>query len=543
MIRIEWNGERAVRRLILGALVVFLLAFSSPLLADDGVRGIDGNLVICGGGELPPTVRNAFFTLAGGEDARIVVILTASEWADEPESAEMYAPWKEMGAAQVTLLHTRDRAKADDEAFCAPLREATAVWFGGGDQVLLAEAYLGTRVERELSNVLARGGSIGGTSAGAAIMSRVMIAGGNPYPQMATGLDLLPGAIVDQHFLARNRSPRLWKALQRNPGCFGVGIDEGTALIVTRRTMTVAGDSFVTLCFNPTASRAPRTETLRAGQQIDLVACRRAALARAGDAFPPAAIIDPALKSGSLMIIGGGGLPKKTLETFIERAGGPEAPLVVVPGALEGNPPDDSTFVAMLKQAGAKDVRVFHPPERDDCFDPEQLKPLDDARGVWFSGGRQWRLIDLYLDTPVVERFHAVLARGGVIAGSSAGATIQGDYLVRGNPLGNLEMMYEGYERGFGFLRGTAIDQHFTERDRFADMTALKAEFPQLLGLGIDEATTALVQGNVLEVVGAGRVAVYDRSAAPTNGEAEYTSLQAGERYDLSARKTLPSEP
>lgn len=528
-----------MRQFVKVALFLCLVGQCTPLLADEGVRGIDGNLVICGGGDLPPSVRNAFFTLAGGEDARIVVILTASEWADEPESAEMYAPWKDMGAAQVTLLHTRNRAKADDEAFCAPLREATAVWFGGGDQTLLADAYLGTRVERELSNLLARGGTIGGTSAGAAIMSRVMIAGGNPYPRMATGLDLLPGAIVDQHFLARNRSPRLWRALQQNPACFGVGIDEGTALIVTRRTMTVAGDSFVTLCFNPSGLRAPRTETLRAGQQIDLVACRRAAIARAGDPFPPATSIDPTLNSGTLMIIGGGGLPPQTLETFIERAGGVDAPLVVVPGALEGNPPDDATFVEMLKQAGAKDVRWFHLAERDHCFDPERLKPLDDARGIWFSGGRQWRLVDLYLDTPVVERFHAVLARGGVIAGSSAGATIQGDYLVRGNPLGNLEMMYEGYERGFGFLRGAAIDQHFTQRDRFADMTTLKAEFPRLLGLGIDEATTALVQGSVLEVIGAGHVAVYDRTTPPENGEPEYCSLKAGDRYDLSTRQPL----
>lgn len=524
------------------ALLAVALVASSAAAIEPG-RSIGGNLVIVGGGGLPEPVKNAFFTLSGGSAAKIVVILTASEWADEPVTEEMYSPWKELGAAQVTLLHTRDRAKADDEAFCAPLREATAVWIGGGDQALLADAYLGTRVERELSALLARGGTIGGTSAGAAIMSRVMIADGNPYPKMATGLDLLPGAIVDQHFLARNRSARLWRALRQNPNCFGVGIDEATALVVQGRMMTVAGNSFVTLCFNPSSTRAPRVETLRAGQQIALLACQRAAIARAGEAFPASEVIDPSLENGTLMIIGGGGLPPDTLTTFIERAGGPDAPLVVVPGALEGNPPDDSLFVEMLKMAGAKDVRVFHLADRAACFDPEKLKPLDDARGIWFSGGRQWRLVDLYLDTPVVERFHAVLDRGGVIAGSSAGATIQGDYLVRGNPLGNLEMMYEGYERGFGFLRGAAIDQHFTQRDRFADMTALKAEFPQLLGLGIDEATTVLVSGCELEVIGAGQVAVYDRTTPPASGEPEFRSLRAGDRYDLTARKPIPRDP
>jgi cyanophycinase len=509
-------------------------------VATEPAGPIGGKLVICGGGGLPDSVRDAFFNLAGGKEAKIVVIPTASASADDPASPEMLAPWQELGPQQITLLHTRDRAKADDESFTAPLREATAVWFGGGDQTLLAEAYLNTRVERELTALLARGGVIGGTSAGAAIMSRVMIAGGNPYPQMATGFDLLPGAIVDQHFLARNRSPRLWRALQKSPTCFGVGIDEATALVVEGRTMTVLGDSFVTLCFNPSSTRAPRTETLRAGQQIDLLACQRAALARAEAPFPPADPIDPALQNGCLFIIGGGGLPKDSLKIFIERAGGPDAPIVVVPGALEGEPPDDSRFVEMLRDSGAKDVRVFHLADRADCFDPEKLKPLDDARGIWFSGGRQWRLIDRYLGTPVVERFHAVLARGGVIAGSSAGATIQGDYLVRGNPLGNLEMMYEGYERGFGFLRGAAIDQHFTQRDRFADMALLKAEFPQLLGLGIDEATAVLVTGRELEVIGAGRVALYDQTTPPTDGEPEYRHLKAGDRYDLTTRQPLP---
>ncbi|MDZ4784113.1 MAG: cyanophycinase [Planctomycetia bacterium] len=518
--------SKSLRRIALGVCVLITGATASAH-AEDAPRAVAGNLVICGGGDLPSEVYGAFFRLAGGKQARIVVIPTASESADEPPSEVAMEPWQSLGAAQVERLHTRDRNVADQEAFIAPLRAATAVWIGGGDQSRLAEAYLGTTVERELAALLARGGTIGGTSAGAAIMSRVMIAGGNPRPEMAAGFDLLPGAIVDQHFLARNRATRLWQALAWNPNCFGVGIDEGTALVVQGRMMTVIGDSFVTFCWNPSSTRPARTETLRAGQQLDLVACQRAALARVAPAFPSAQSVDPSLPGGSLLIIGGGPLPQETIPLFIERAGGPDAPLVVVPGALEGNPPDDSDFVAMLREAGANNVRVFHLAERAQCFDAAQLKLLDDARGVWFSGGRQWRLVDLYLDTPVVDRFHAVLARGGVIAGSSAGATIQGDYLVRGNPLGNLEMMYEGYERGFGFLRGAAIDQHFTERNRFADMTALKQAFPQLLGLGIDEGTALVVEGNGFEVIGAGGVAIYDQSST------ENRTLRAGDRYEF----------
>lgn len=524
----------AARTLIqIGVSLVGLLtsvSFVGHTLAAELARPIAGNLVICGGGDLPDSIRNAFFSLAGGKQAKIVVIPTASESADDTDFKGQLEPWQSLGASQVLRIHTRHRAEADQESFCAPLRDATAVWIGGGDQVRLAEAYLGTLVERELAALLKRGGTIGGTSAGAAIMSRVMIAGGNPRPDMANGFDLLPGAIVDQHFLARNRATRLWRALAQHPDCFGVGIDEATALVAQGRTLSVVGGSFVTFCWNPSKTRAPRTEVLGHGQQLDLVACQRAAIARTQTPFPAAEPMDPSLKNGTLIIIGGGGLPAETIPLFIERAGGPEAPLVVVPGALEGDPPDDSQFVELLRTAGAKDVRVFHLADRAKCFDPEQLKQLDDVRGVWFSGGRQWRLVDAYLDTPVVERFHAVLARGGVIAGSSAGATIQGDYLVRGNPLGNLEMMSEGYERGFGFLRGAAIDQHFTQRDRFEDMRALKREFPQLLGLGIDEETAVVIAGTELRVFGANQVAIFDQ-AEPIS-----KTLSPGDRYDLSAR-------
>src|SRR5205823_10371724 len=102
-------------------------------------------------------------------------------------------------------------------------------------------------------------------------------------------------------------------------------------------------------------------------------------------------------------------------------------------------------------------------------------EPLREAKGVWFSGGRQWRFVDAYEGTLCEKLFHDVLKRGGAIGGSSAGATIQGAYLCRGNPLGNLDIMAEGYERGFGFLPGTAIDQHFFKRNRLGDMQNLVA--------------------------------------------------------------------
>lgn len=184
----------------------------------------------------------------------------------------------------------------------------------------------------------------------------------------------------------------------------------------------------------------------------------------------------------------------------------------------------------------------FHAKRGEDLKSSELLAKLTAARGVWFTGGRQWRLVDAYLDTHVQELFHDVLRRGGVIGGTSAGATIQGDYLVRGNPLGNTEMMAEGYERGFGFLPGVAIDQHFTQRDRLKDLVQLKKQHPELIGIGIDESTALIVQGSTMQVVGQHQVTVFDHDAAHKAANEDYAILKSGESYDFRQRRRVNIE-
>jgi len=164
---------------------------------------------------------------------------------------------------------------------------------------------------------------------------------------------------------------------------------------------------------------------------------------------------------------------------------------------------------------------------------------LKEARGVWFTGGRQWRLVDAYLDTNIEELFHDVLRRGGVIGGTSAGATIQGEYLVRGNPLGNSEVVAEGYERGFGFLPGVAIDQHFTQRERLDDMALLKKAHPEMIGLGVDESTALIVRGTTMEVVGEHHVTVFDKQPTASAESADFAVLKSGERYDFRQHRRM----
>jgi len=527
------------------ALMFSILFLYWPMLSAaeiavfEPLEPISGSLVIHGGGSLSDSVLEGFVKLAGGAEARIVVIPTAIEKDDAIEEAKEIAPFIKRGAAGAVMLHTRSRGKADEAAFCECLKTATGVWFGGGQQSNLEKVYVGTRVETALHELLKRGGVIGGTSAGAAAMSRVMIRSGNPKAEVGRGFGFLPGVVIDQHFIKRDRAERLKTVLSDHAGLAGLGIDEGTALIVRGRQMGVLGDSTVSVCFAASVNRPLRVENLKHGEMYDLVALRRAAIARAGTAFPPNVLPSPEVDGKGTLVIDGGGLPAEALLRFIKAAGGADALIAVIPTAQGDDPPAQPGEARLLRKAGATNLKIIHARNPAEANAAQLLAVLKEAKGIWFCGGRQWRLVDSFLDTPAEKLMHDVLARGGAIGGSSAGATIQAEYLVRGNPLGNREMMFEGYERGMGFLKGVAIDQHFTQRNRFADMTLLKQAFPQLVGLGIDENAALIVTGHVMEVVGTTNVNVYDRTGPAAPGQADYEVIKPGEKYDFKTRQRL----
>jgi cyanophycinase len=293
----------------------------------------------------------------------------------------------------------------------------------------------------------------------------------------------------------------------------------------------------VTICLAAGGGRDAREVVLKSGDVSDLTMYRRAALDRT---LPPSAaekLVTPDVPHGALLMVGGGRLPAEFVQQFIELAGGPDAPIVVLPTALPEPLREDPRLARFLIRAGAKNVKVLKARGPAAVDAPEFLDDLKEARGVWFSGGRQWRFVDAYEGTKAVAAFQEVLRRGGVIGGSSAGATIQGDLLVRGSPLGNAEMLAPGYERGFGFLPGTAVDQHFAQRDRFHDMNGVVAAHPQILGIGLDETTALIVRGHVAEVIGQHQVHFFDRSKPVVEGEPDYTSVPAGKKYNLAARR------
>ncbi len=241
---------------------------------------IAGALVIVGGGDVPDDIRDHFLKLAGGEKGRLVVIPTASESAAQTPSYCSYNYWKKQGLASVSLLHTLDPNEANNPAFAKPIKEATAVWLDGGDQMRLANAYRGTAVEKELRRLLRRGGVIGGTSAGASVMSDIMITGGNPRARVGQGFGLLPNVVIDQHFQNRKRRRRLLGVLAGHPNCLGLGIDEDTAVVVRGHTFTVLGNASVSVCLPPTEGDENSVKLLTSGEGGDLHQLSESVLAR-----------------------------------------------------------------------------------------------------------------------------------------------------------------------------------------------------------------------------------------------------------------------
>ncbi len=239
---------------------------------------------------------------------------------------------------------------------------------------------------------------------------------------------------------------------------------------------------------------------------------------------------------GSLVIVGGGLRDPAILQRFIDLAGGPGAPIVVIPTAgAEERYDEFYPGLKMFHDLGATNVTVLHTRDRDVADSEDFVRPIQEANGVWFPGGRQWRLADAYLGTRTEEELWRLLERGGVIGGTSAGATIQGSFLVRGDTRTNTIMMGDHLE-GFGFLRNTAIDQHLLRRNRQFDLVEVVEAHPELLGIGLDENTAIVVRGDEFEVIGASYVAVYDYRKTVGDGGRFYF-LAPGDRFDLATRE------
>lgn len=268
-------------RRILGTTV--LAVFAAVAAAGQGQGAPKGHLVVVGGGTIPDDVQARALELSGGSRAIVVVLPQASELpATGPEAVKT---WKTAGAARATAVAVTTPAAA-----IAAIRKATLIWFPGGDQTRLMKALANTGIPEAIRERYWDGATVGGTSAGAAVMSKVMITGDEMDLQAITakktdtaqGLGLWPQVIVDQHFLKRQRYNRLLSAVLDHPQMVGVGIDESTAAVVSGTQLEVIGTSSIVVidarkatiqpaaAGEPIAARNVTVHVLKAGMRVDL---------------------------------------------------------------------------------------------------------------------------------------------------------------------------------------------------------------------------------------------------------------------------------
>jgi len=239
--------------------IILILFYSISILPQT-----KGNLVIIGGGDKPKYVTQKIIDLAGGKDAKIIIIPNASS---EPiESGEYNLDeFIKMGCTNVSYLYC-NRKEADQDSIIKKLNGVTGIFFGGGDQAFLTRDFLGTKLLNAIKKIYENGGVISGTSAGAAVMSEVMITGNELKNKDSTyifitiergnventeGFGFLNTVIIDQHFIKRKRLNRLISMVLEKPDLIGIGIDEETSIVVNPdETFEVLGENQV-MIFNP----------------------------------------------------------------------------------------------------------------------------------------------------------------------------------------------------------------------------------------------------------------------------------------------------
>lgn len=243
----------------LGISISFLFAFLcfAPLLKaqDNPFFNYKGKLIIVGGGSMPDSLFTFFANYCGGKDQPVVYIPTATSDEEYIKTGGHLVKFTSRGFTNLSTIHTRDKSIADDPKNIALIRNAKGIFFGGGDQDLIAAAYGGTQLYKEFVALLERGGVIMGTSAGATIMGSLLVGGDarkdltKPFP-FQPAFSFVKNMAIDQHVLVRNRQFDLIPVIERYPPNIGVAIDESTAIIVEAGKFKVWGLSYA-LLFDP----------------------------------------------------------------------------------------------------------------------------------------------------------------------------------------------------------------------------------------------------------------------------------------------------
>lgn len=259
---------------------------------------------------------------------------------------------------------------------------------------------------------------------------------------------------------------------------------------------------------------------------------------------------------GQLLIIGGAEDKDgecKILREFIRQAGGLQARIAVMTVAT-GSPGEvGDRYTDVFKRLGAAEVTVVDTERRQDADSSEVLALIQSSTGVFFTGGDQSRILEVVKDTALDATLHKRFSEGIIIAGTSAGAAMMPDkMIVEGEAETNPRPDIVSMDRGMGFLPNVIIDQHFAQRGRLGRLLTALALEPATLGFGIDENTAILVNGHIVEVIGAGSVTIVDEESATHNNVKELLKdeplalcgiklhvLPHGYRFDLETRACI----
>lgn len=267
----------------------------------------------------------------------------------------------------------------------------------------------------------------------------------------------------------------------------------------------------------------------------------------------------PQTLKSTVMVIGGAEDKvhgREILHTFFTRAGGSEAKIAIVPCASREPSAIGDRYNKIFTEMGATSIELLDIRERTQGEDPKWQEYMEECTGVFMTGGDQLRLCALVADTPLMEKVRMKVREGKIVlAGTSAGAAVMGHHMIAGGGSGESpNRSLVDMATGLGILPDVIVDQHFHNRNRMARLLSAVASHPDRLGIGIDEDTCAMFQGDgVIEVIGKGTVTIVDPGSAFATNEQQVGAtdplslynmrlhiLCHGDRFELRQRISRP---
>ncbi len=499
-----------------------------------------------------------------------------------PQYGRWHALRKNGQVADFQFLIPNREDDPDHAKFYALLEQATGVWLPALDQSWLPQEFANdyprqtSRFQLALREVVARGGVVGGLGGGMASLPETVIASNAPAEsgwvraQLRFGLALFNGAVVDQNFNAHaGRLERMTDLLRSGPTLdrleglpgverrtIGLGVERDTVLILQENTIRAMGSGRGHIFLKSNGDRTITWQTLSAGEEPLVLRSSSKTLPRMapqharveGHDFNPFGVPDPInpLQVGTV-VLHGGGSTREITDLLPKLAGVAKPRMVHCPSARESCRPVDGSdaqqFAAYLEDTFSNwrelqtdgrlaELTFVTTNKPADANRASFVQPLQQANALWFCGGDQAPLAQLYVDpmrpTMFQEAIYDILRRGGVVGGSSAGLAVMSDVMIEGGEPENGHPAEAKLSRGIGTMKHVLAEQHFDARSgRIERLTGLLRDHKrlanfaptckpkQMIGLAVEEDTALIAQGNRLRVTGKKFAHVFLQSTDP----------------------------